>query len=90
MFQPKDFQQRILHRLQISAGHLKKVIEMVKKDEYCIDVLHQSRAVQKALQEVDSLMLEHHLKTCATASIRKGEQEKAIQEIMNVLKGVHH
>lgn len=85
-YRPKDTQERILHRLKIARGHLEKVIKMVNKDEYCIDVLHQSQAVQKALKETDNVILENHLKTCATDAIRKGKQEEAIEEVMEVFK----
>lgn len=86
MFRPKDTQERIVHRLKIARGHLEKVIRMAEGQEYCIDVLHQSQAVQKALKETDSLILENHLKTCASDAIRKGEAEKAISEVMEVFK----
>lgn len=86
MYQPKDTQERILHRLKIAQGHLKKVIKMVEDGDYCIDVLHQSQAVQKALKETDNLMLENHLKTCATDAIGKGKKEEAIAEIMQVFR----
>lgn len=86
MFSPKNPKERILHRLKIARGHLEKVISMVEKDEYCIDILHQSVAVQKALVETDSVILENHLKTCATDAIKQGKQEEAINEIMEVIK----
>ncbi len=86
MFQPKTPKERIQHRLKISLGHLKKVIQMVENDEYCIDILHQSQAVQKALKETDALVLENHLKTCAADAIKHGRTEDAIDEIMQVLK----
>lgn len=86
MFRPKTTQERILHRLKIAHGHLKKVMKMIEEQEYCIDVIHQSQAVQRALEEADSLVLENHLKTCASDAIKKGKQEEAIKEIMNVLK----
>ena len=86
MYRLKDTQERILHRLKISQGHLKKVIKMVEDGQYCIDVIHQSQAVQRALEEVDSLVLENHLKTCAAEAIRGGRQEEAIKELMNVLR----
>lgn len=86
MYRPKDTQERILHRLKISQGHLKKVIKMVEDGEYCIDVIHQSQAVQRALEEADSLVLENHLKTCAAEAIKKGKQKEAISEIMNVFQ----
>lgn len=80
---PKD---NIIHRLKIARGHLDKVIRMVEKGEYCIDVVHQSLAVQAALKKTDEVVLEHHLKTCVTASIRNGEANDAVEEIMQVLQ----
>lgn len=86
MYRPKDTQERILHRLKIAQGHLKKVLNMVENGEYCIDVIHQSQAIQRALQEADNLVLENHLKGCVVDHIKKGEAETSIREIMSVLK----
>lgn len=86
MFRPKNTQERILHRLQIAQGQLKKVLNMVETGEYCINVIHQSQAVQAALKEANSLVLENHLKTCVVDHIKKGEAKTSIEEIMNVFK----
>lgn len=86
MYRPKDTQERILHRLKIAKGHLGRVIEMVEEDTYCIDVIHQSQAVQRALEEADSVILENHLKTCAVEHIKKGNVGKSTEEIMKVFK----
>lgn len=86
MYRPKDTQERILHRLKIARGHLDKVISMVEEDKYCIDVLHQSQAVEQAIRETDNLILENHLKTCASDAIRQGREEEAIAEVMKVFK----
>ncbi|MBI2040041.1 metal-sensitive transcriptional regulator [Candidatus Microgenomates bacterium] len=88
MYRPKDTQERILHRLKIAQGHLKKVLKMVEGNEYCIDVIHQSQAVQRALEEVDSLVLENHLKTCVVNHIREGKVKTTTDEIMKVFKRV--
>lgn len=85
-FKPKNQKERTTHRLKIAQGHLKKVIKMVETDQYCIDILHQSLAVQKALKQVDNLILENHLKTCASEAIRSGNNEEAIAEVMQVFK----
>lgn len=85
-YRPKDTTDRILHRLKIAQGHLKKVLKMVEDGEYCIDVIHQSQAVQRALEEADSLVLENHLKTCAAEAIKSGRQDEAVKELMNVFK----
>jgi DNA-binding FrmR family transcriptional regulator len=75
----------VLHRLKIAEGHLKKVIKMVEDKEYCIDILNQSLAVQKALRKVDELILENHLKTCVKDAFEKGNSKKSISEIIKVL-----
>ena len=79
-------QQKLLHRLKIARGHLDKVIKMVESDEYCIDVVHQSMAVQAALKKIDQAVLENHLNHCVTQSIQKGQGKEAIEEIMSVIK----
>ena len=77
---------QILHRLKIARGHLDKVISMVENDEYCIDVIHQSQAVQSALKKADHVLLESHLSTCVVEHMKKGEINQSINEIMQVLK----
>ena len=83
-YRPKDTQERIIHRLKIAKGQLEKVMKMINEDAYCIDVLHQSHAIQKALKEADKLILENHLKKCAVDAIRKGKTDEAIKEVMQV------
>jgi len=86
MYRPKNTEERIIHRLKIALGHLKKVTSMMENNAYCIDVLHQSAAVQKALKETDNLILENHLKTCVADSIANGNKDVAISEVMEVFK----
>lgn len=85
-FRPAPVQDRIIHRLKIARGHLDKVIEMAEAQEYCIDIIHQSQAVQSALREVDSLILENHLKTCVVDMIKEGDAKSCITELMEVFR----
>lgn len=85
-YKPKNTQERILHRLKIAEGHLKKVMDMVQKDEYCIDILNQSLAVQNAIKETDAIILENHLNTCVIRDIKAGKTDETIGEIMKVIK----
>lgn len=82
----KSTKKDILHRLQIARGHLEKVIAMVECDDYCIDIVHQSMAVQAALKKADEVVLENHLKTCVADSLKKGEDKKVIDEVMRVIE----
>ena len=72
--------QKVLHRLAIAKGHLNKVVSMVENDSYCIDVVHQSLAVQAALKEVDSVILKNHMETCVADSIRQGKTKEVVQK----------
>lgn len=76
----------IINRLKITEGHLKKIREMVEENAYCIDILHQSQAVEAALKEVNSLILNNHLNTCVVDSIKKGKSKEVINEVMAVFK----
>lgn len=85
-YRPKDTRERILHRLKIAKGQLENVLKMVEDDKYCIDVLNQMQAVEKAIAETEGVVLENHLKCCVADSIREGNQEEAIAEVMQVFK----
>jgi len=85
-YRPKNTEERIIHRLKIAKGHLEKVIKMVENDEYCIDILSQSLAVQNAIKETDALILKNHLESCVVEDIKKGKTDETIAEILKVFK----
>lgn len=86
MFKPKNTSERIRHRLKIAKGHLDKVIKMVEEKDYCIDILHQSQAVQEAIKQTDYLIMEDHLNSCASEKIKTGKGDEAIAELMEVFR----
>lgn len=85
---PRDqsVQHTILHRMKIARGHLDRVISMVEAGHYCIDVIHQSMAVQAALKQVDELTLKNHMETCVAEEIRRGNADEVIDEVMKVMQ----
>ncbi len=85
-YRPKNTQERILHRLKISKGHLEKVVKMIEDDVYCIDVIHQMNAIERGLKETGNLVLENHLKGCVVDNIRKGDIETSVRELMEVFR----
>ncbi len=79
----------ILRRLKSIEGHVRGVSRMVEGEEYCIDIVNQIAAVQRALGKVSELVLDRHLHTCATTAIRgndPSERERVIGEILDVFK----
>lgn len=85
---PRDqsVQQKVLHRLKIARGQLDGVVAMVESGHYCIDVIHQSLAVQAALKHVDDLILKNHMETCVAAEIKKGNADEVIAEVMKIME----
>ncbi len=80
----------VLKRLRSIEGHLRAVQRMVEEDAYCIDILQQTQAIQGAIDRVNLLILENHLKTCVTTAIRSqdpAERERVITELLQLFRG---
>ena len=85
----EDHKREILNRLKSAEGHVRGIERMVDEDAYCIEVINQILAVQRALDKVNSMILERHLQTCVTTAIRgddAAERERVIAEIMDVFE----
>ena len=85
----EEYRRGIINRLKSIEGHVRGVQRMVDEDAYCIDILNQNLAVQRALEKVNSLILERHLQTCVTTAIKGDdpiERERVIAEILSVFE----
>jgi DNA-binding FrmR family transcriptional regulator len=84
-----DKKKTIIARLRNVEGHVRGVERMVEGDAYCIDVIKQILAIQRALDKVNSLMLGNHLDTCVTTAIRGDdpeERQRVIGELLSVFE----
>jgi CsoR family transcriptional regulator, copper-sensing transcriptional repressor len=70
------------HRLKIIAGQINALSKMIEEDKYCMDILTQSLAIQKALKEIDKMVLKNHINSCVIDQIRTGDEEKATEELL--------
>ena len=80
----KTTKQKSIHRIKIIQGHLKKVQEMIENDEYCVDIVHQSKAVQSALKKLDMQIIEEHLNTCVVDQIKSGKHKESTEELLKL------
>lgn len=82
-----DPKQQLLNRLKTIEGHVRGVQRMVDEDAYCIDILKQTQAIQRALEKFNSIILANHLNGCVTTALR-GEQpeerERVVHELLQV------
>jgi DNA-binding FrmR family transcriptional regulator len=80
------------HRSQIAGlrraeGQLRGVVRLIDDGEYCIDILNQLKAAQKALASVEANILETHLESCVAAAIKNSDDAEAkISELTKLLK----
>ena len=84
--------QVVLKRLKTIEGHLRGIEHMIETDTYCIDVLKQTHAVQKALDKVNSLIMQNHLNECVSNVMRGSdvqERQRVIGEIVDVFDMSH-
>ena len=85
----EEYKQDMINRLKSIEGHVRGIQRMLEEDAYCIDIMNQNLAVQRALEKVNSLILERHLQTCVTTAIQgddPAERQRVITEIMNVFE----
>lgn len=81
-----DSKEKLKNRLAKAMGHLNAVHRMVDEKKYCIDVLHQLKAVQSALDKVSEEILKQHLETCVVDAVQNQDTERVIDELIQVFR----
>lgn len=76
--------QKLIKRLKIIEGQVRGLQTMLENDKYCIDVITQTSAVKQALSGVEDALMESHLGSCLIHQIKKGQEKKAVSEILKV------
>ena len=81
--------QQLRNRAAIIQGHMGAVVRMIEEDAYCIDIIKQTQAIEKAIDKLNALILERHLGSCVTTAIRSDkpkERERVIKELLDVFE----
>ena len=83
-----DIKKRALHRSRILQGQLRGLERMIDNEDYCVDIITQSLAVQKSLRSLNKLLVENHLRTHVTDMFEAGgdEREAAVTELLTVFE----
>jgi DNA-binding FrmR family transcriptional regulator len=82
----KHDRDALLKRLNRVAGQVRGITTMVADGRYCIDILTQIAAVQSALDAAAMHLLENHAHGCVQSAIQAGQGEKAIEELLEVVR----
>ncbi|MEJ3403322.1 metal-sensitive transcriptional regulator [Rathayibacter sp. YIM 133350] len=83
-----DIKKRALHRTRILEGQLRGLEKMIENEDYCVDIITLSLAIQKSLGSLNKLVVENHLRTHVTDMFEAGgaEREAAIKELITVFE----
>lgn len=81
-----ESKEKLKNRLVKAMGHLNAVHKMVDEKKYCIDVLHQLKAVQAALDKVAEEILKQHLETCVVEAVRNQDEQRVMEELIQVFR----
>lgn len=84
----EDIKKRVLHRTKIIEGQLRGIEKMIENEDYCVDIITQSLAVQKSLASLNKLLVENHLRTHITHMFEAGgeEREAAVAELVRIFE----
>jgi DNA-binding FrmR family transcriptional regulator len=73
-----------LKRLSYIEGHLSGIRKMLEEDKYCVDVLKQTFAVRRAIEKMESILLEGHLRSCVVEGIKEGREDQVVGELTDL------
>lgn len=79
-----DQKQDLSRRLASIEGHLAGIRKMIDNDAYCVDVLKQTYAVRRAIEKLETTMLNSHLHTCVVDGIQNGREGEVVDELLEL------
>ncbi|THB80847.1 MAG: transcriptional regulator [Desulfobacteraceae bacterium] len=74
-----------LSRLSKIEGQIRGIGKMVESEKYCIDIVNQITAAEKALNGVAKIIMKRHVESCVTHAIEKGQGQEKIDELINTV-----
>ena len=76
----------LIRRLRRIEGQVRGIERMIERREYCVDILQQTAALRAAVDSVALLILEDHVQGCVRSAAQKGDADKYIEEVLDVVR----
>ncbi len=74
-----------LTRLKKVEGQIRGIMKMVDQEKYCIDIINQITAAEKALDGTAKIIMKRHVESCVTEAIIQGEGQTKIDELIETV-----
>ena len=79
-----DEARELQNRLGRIEGQIRGIRRMIEEDAYCVDVMLQISAANKALSAISAELLKSHINTCVVEDVSSGKTETAAELAMLV------
>ncbi len=73
-----------VNRISYIEGHLAGVKKMVTEGRYCVDILKQTYAIRKAIEKLETKLLDGHLHSCVIEGVREGRADEILDELVEL------
>ena len=77
---------QLVRRLSRIEGQVRGIARMIEREEYCVDILQQTAALKAAVDAVSIMILEDHVQGCVRSAVERGEAEKYVDEVVDVVR----
>ncbi|MFA6008633.1 MAG: metal-sensitive transcriptional regulator [Desulfobacteraceae bacterium] len=81
----QEVKNESLLRLKKIEGQIRGIMKMVENDKYCIDIINQITAAEKALKGVSKIIMKRHVESCVATAISMGQGKEAIDELVETI-----
>jgi len=78
--------EKSLLNFKKARSHIEKIIKMIEKKEYCIDIMQQNLAVIGLLKSAHQMLMEGHLNSCFMKAMETSNKKRKVEMIKEILK----
>ena len=72
------------NRISYIEGRLAGVKKMIEEERYCVDILKQTYAIRRAIEKLETKLLDGHLRSCVVEGVREGRSEEILDELVEL------
>jgi CsoR family transcriptional regulator, copper-sensing transcriptional repressor len=80
-----EVRKKIISRLKRIEGQVRGVQRMIEEEADCGEILNQITAIKSAAHQAGVLMFENHVQDCIVKSLRVGEPEQNMDDLIKVM-----
>ncbi len=76
----------VTRKVKIAKGQLDGILKMIDEDRYCVDIATQLMATTSILKKATQEVLQAHIRSCVSDSLKTDEPNPKIEEALSVLE----